>query len=72
MPSMIRDTTCPSDDSRISLRLSPLNNERKEYPPTMDKKEINSPLLTARFVLWACVGCLLLLAFLGHYMWKVF
>jgi hypothetical protein len=37
----------------------------------VDKKEINSPLLTARFVTWMIVGCLLLLAFLG-YMWKVF
>src|ERR1039457_6411505 len=38
----------------------------------MDKKEINSPKLTAHFVIWMCVGCLLLLVFLGHYVWKVF
>jgi len=30
----------------------------------MDKKEINSPRLTAHFVIWMIVGCLLLLAFL--------
>jgi hypothetical protein len=40
---------------------------------SMNKKEINSPLLTANFVLWFCgVGCLLLLLFLGHYVWRVF
>ncbi len=37
----------------------------------MDKKEINSPKLTAHFVIWMCVGCLLLV-FLAHYVWKVF
>jgi hypothetical protein len=29
----------------------------------MDKKEINSPKLTVHFVIWMCVGCLLLLGF---------
>jgi|SRR5208283_5326006 len=29
----------------------------------MDKKEINSPKLTAHFVIWMCVGCLLLVVF---------
>jgi hypothetical protein len=38
----------------------------------MDKKEINSPWLTARFVIWMTLGCLALLAFLGHYMWRVY
>ena len=39
----------------------------------MNKKEIKSPWLTANFVFWFCgVGCFLLLAFLGHYVWKVF
>jgi hypothetical protein len=45
---------------------------RWAYPPIMDKKEINSPKLTTHFVIWMCVGCLLLLAFLAHYLWKVF
>ena len=31
-----------------------------EYSSVMDKKEINSPKLTAHFVIWMCVGCLLL------------
>ncbi len=39
----------------------------------MNKKEIKSPWLTANFAFWFCgVGCLLLLLFLGHYIWKVF
>ena len=41
----------------------------------MDKKEINSPKLTANFLFWICgVGGVLLigLGLLGHYLWKVF
>lgn len=39
----------------------------------MNKKEINSPWLTANFVIWFCgVGCVALLLFLGHYVWRVF
>jgi hypothetical protein len=39
----------------------------------MDKKEINSPKLTANFLFWVCgVGGALLIAVLGHYVWKVF
>ena len=38
----------------------------------MDKKEINSPRMTAHIVIWMCVGCLLLAVFLAHYVWKVF
>jgi hypothetical protein len=42
-------------------------------PAHMNKKEIKSPWLTANFVFWFCgVGCLLLLLFLGHYIWRVF
>jgi hypothetical protein len=38
----------------------------------MNKKEINSPWMTANFVIWFCgVGCLALLL-LGHYLWRVF
>jgi F0F1-type ATP synthase membrane subunit b/b' len=40
--------------------------------PFMDKKEINSPRLTAHFVIWMIVACLLLFAFLGHFVWKAF
>jgi hypothetical protein len=39
----------------------------------MDKKEINSPKLTANFLFWVGgVGGVLLVAFLGHYVWKIF
>ena len=39
----------------------------------MDKKEINSPKLTANFLFWVCgVGGVLLLAILAHYVWRVF
>jgi hypothetical protein len=39
----------------------------------MDKKEINSPKLTANFLFWVVgVGGVLLVAFLGHYVWKIF
>jgi hypothetical protein len=43
------------------------------YTSTMDKKEINSPKLTANFLFWVCgVGGVLLVALLGHYVWKIF
>jgi hypothetical protein len=39
----------------------------------MDKKEINSPKLTANFLFWvAGVGGVLLVALLGHYIGKIF
>ena len=38
----------------------------------MDKKEINSPKLTANFLVWICgVGGLVLLIFLAHFVWNV-
>jgi len=38
----------------------------------MDKKEINSPKLTANFLFWICgAGSLLLVAFLAHFVWKI-
>jgi hypothetical protein len=41
--------------------------------PYMDKKEITSPKLTANFLFWVCgFGGILLLAFLAHFVWKVF
>ena len=37
----------------------------------MDKKQINSPKLTANFLFWVCgVGGVFVL--LGHYVWKAF
>ena len=39
----------------------------------MDKKEINSPRLTANFLFRVCgVGGVLLIGLLGHYVWKIF
>jgi hypothetical protein len=38
----------------------------------MDKKEINSPMLTANFLFWICgVGGLLLAYLLAHFVWRV-
>jgi len=38
----------------------------------MDKKEINSPRLTANFLIWiGGVFLLLLFAFLAHFVWKI-
>jgi hypothetical protein len=38
----------------------------------MDKKEINSPKSTANFLFWVCgVGGLLVLIFLGHFVWRI-
>jgi hypothetical protein len=39
----------------------------------MDKKEINSPRLTERFLFWVCgVGGLLLLFLLAHFVYHLF
>ncbi len=39
----------------------------------MDKKEINSPKLTENFLFWICgVGGVILIALLGHFVWKIF
>jgi hypothetical protein len=38
----------------------------------MDKKEIESPKLTARFLIWISAFMLLLFALLAHFVWRVF
>lgn len=39
---------------------------------SVDKKEINSPKLTANFLIWICgVGGLLLAYLLAHFVWRV-
>jgi hypothetical protein len=61
-----------ADTAPATIRAS---NHIRPFPNSadMNKKEIKSPWLTANFVFWFCgVGCLLLLLFLGHYVWKVF
>ena len=37
----------------------------------MDKKEINSPKLTANFLIWVCGVGGLLLVLLAHFVWKI-
>ena len=43
-----------------------------EYSCAMNKKEIESPKLTADFLIWTTVFILLLFALLAHFVWKVF
>ena len=43
-----------------------------EYPFAMDKKEIESPKLTANFLIWISAFMLLLFALIAHFVWKVF
>jgi hypothetical protein len=38
----------------------------------MNKKEIESPKLTANFLIWTTVFIVLLFALLAHFVWKVF
>jgi hypothetical protein len=38
----------------------------------MNKKEIESPKLTANFLLWISAFLLLLFAALAHFVWKIF
>lgn len=39
----------------------------------MDKKEINSPKLTANFLFWVCgIGGVLIFLLLAHYIWKIY
>jgi hypothetical protein len=55
-------------------RVTPIAKfHRRSMLPVMDKKEINSPRLTANFLFWICgVGGLLLAYLLAHYVWHVF
>jgi hypothetical protein len=43
-----------------------------DYSCAMNKKEIESPKLTANFLIWTAVFILLLFALLAHFVWKVF
>jgi hypothetical protein len=38
----------------------------------MDKKQINSPKLTANFLFWVCGVGGVFVVLLGHYVWKLF
>lgn len=46
--------------------------DRESILDGMDKKEIESPKLTANFLLWISAFVLLLFALLAHFVWKVF
>jgi hypothetical protein len=48
------------------------NQRAREYPPLMDKKEIESPKLTANFLIWISAFVLLLFLLIAHFVWKVF
>jgi hypothetical protein len=56
--------------SRAKLGSSERNS--REYPCTMDKKEIESPKLTGNFLIWISAFMLLVFALLAHFVWKVF
>ena len=38
----------------------------------MDKKEIESPKLTANFLVWISAFVLLLFLLIGHFVWRMF
>jgi len=38
----------------------------------MDKKEIESPKLTARFLIWITGFLIVLFALIAHFVWRVF
>jgi hypothetical protein len=38
----------------------------------MNKKEIESPKLTANFLIYATAFLLVVFAILGHYVWRIF
>jgi hypothetical protein len=42
------------------------------YPDTMDKKEIESPKLTARFLIWITGFLIVLFALIAHFVWRMF
>ncbi len=60
-------STCPAE--RSSAVLYP---RLRAYPPVMDKKEIESPKLTGKFLIWITAFMLLLFALIAHFVWKVF
>ena len=42
------------------------------YPYAMDKKEIESPKLTANFLVWITAFVLLLFGLIAHFVWRIF
>jgi L-ribulose-5-phosphate 3-epimerase UlaE len=48
------------------------NRNRKRILTIMDKKEIESPKLTARFLIWITGFMIVLFALIAHFVWRIF
>jgi hypothetical protein len=48
------------------------NHNRKRILTIMDKKEIESPKLTARFLIWITGFMIVLFALIAHFVWRIF
>ena len=57
--------TCPAEQSSAEFR-----SERILF--VMDKKEIESPKLTARFLIWITGFLIVLFALIAHFVWRLF
>jgi hypothetical protein len=42
------------------------------YPALMDKKEIESPKLTVRFLIWITGFMIVVFALIAHFVWRIF
>jgi hypothetical protein len=58
--------------SHLSSRAKLGNSVAPAYADTMDKKEIESPKLTARFLIWITGFMIVLFALIAHFVWRVF
>jgi hypothetical protein len=56
--------TCPAEQSSATDCWSMLD--------TVDKKEIESPKLTARFLIWITGFMIVVFALIAHFVWRVF
>jgi hypothetical protein len=59
----------PAQPSAARQYLTQLSGE---YPEAMDKKEIESPKLTAKFLIWISAFILLVFALTAHFAWRLF
>ena len=52
------------------------NLDKKRYPKRIltlkDKKEIESPKLTARFLIWITGFMIVVFALIAHFVWRIF
>ena len=64
-PDHADDSEHPKEPTTVQGRVSGSSED------FMDKREINSPKLTANFLLWVCgFGGSLLLIVLAHFVWR--